>query len=112
MMLSNKYVERAKQMNPIDDAFFQKMPESKAFCQEILKVFLQDEMLVVTQAKPQHSIKNLQGRSVILDVHCVSGDGKRYNVEVQKNDKDDHQKRVRYNGSCITANITDTGYKI
>ena len=32
-------------------------------------------------------------------------------MEVQKSDNDDHQRRVRYNASCLTTNITDPGVK-
>jgi predicted transposase/invertase (TIGR01784 family) len=48
---------------------------------------------------------------VVLDALCVLEDGKRCNVEVQKANDDNHQKRVRYNTSCITANITNPGTK-
>lgn len=110
-MNHSRYAELVKKMNPIDDTFFQKMAESLPFCQEILRVFLGDEGLTVTKVRPQESLKNLQGRSVILDAYCVSNDGKHFNVEVQKSDDDNHQKRVRYNSSCITTNITDPGSK-
>ena len=33
------------------------------------------------------------------------------NIEVQKANDDNHQKRVRYNGAILTTNITDTGSK-
>ena len=32
-------------------------------------------------------------------------------IEVQKSDDDDHQRRVRYNGACITTNFAETGEK-
>ncbi len=41
----------------------------------------------------------------------MTEDGTHLNVEVQKADDDDHQKRVRYNAACITANITEAGVK-
>ena len=53
----------------------------------------------------------MQGRSVILDALCEDDLKKFYNVEVQIADNDNHLKRVRYNASCVTANITDTGTK-
>lgn len=33
------------------------------------------------------------------------------NVEVQRSDDDNHQKRVRYNTACVTGNITEPGSK-
>ena len=54
-------------------------------------------------------MKNLQGRSCILDVKCTLGDGRIINAEVQKSDNDDHQRRVRYNAALLTANIAEPG---
>jgi len=106
-----KYAERTKKMNPIDDEFFRKMAEDIGFCQEILQVILQDKSLEVQELIPQKAIKNLQGRSVILDALCKMQDGSYCHVEVQKADDDDHLRRVRYDSSCITANISDTGIR-
>ena len=106
-----KYAARVRRMNPIDDDFLRKMAENKDFCQEVIQTILEEPHLVVAEVKSQDAIKNLQGRSVVLDAHCVTRDGKHINVEVQKSDDDDHQKRVRYNAACVTANITDTGSK-
>ena len=100
-----------KELNPIDDIFFKKMAESLAFCQEILQVILEDKGIIVTECTPQFSGTNLQGRTVILDVKCTLGTGEQVNVEVQRSDNDDHQRRVRYNGAVLTANTTDTGSK-
>jgi predicted transposase/invertase (TIGR01784 family) len=87
------------------------MAEDKEFCQEILQVILEDDKLVVLESVPQWVGTNLQGRSVILDAKCVKGDGSQVNIEVQKSDDDDHQRRVRYNGAILTTNITDPGIK-
>ena len=48
---------------------------------------------------------------MILDAHCKLGDGRETDIEVQKANDDNHQKRVRYNGSVLTANIMDPGEK-
>ena len=99
----------AMSLNPIDDALFQKMAEDRGFCQEILQVILNDKALQVMDNVPQFMLKNLQGRSCILDVKCTLGDGRIVNAEVQKSDNDDHQRRVRYNAALLTANIAEPG---
>ena len=111
-MLTKKQLrEYAKMLNPIDDPMFCQMAEDREFCEEILRVILSDDELIITENIPQWNGKNLQGRSVILDAKCITKDGKHINVEIQKADDDNHQKRVRYNSSIITTNITDTGTK-
>lgn len=104
-----KIREEAKKLNPIDDIMFRKMAENKDFCQEILRVILSEPGLKVLEVAVQWSGTNLQGRSVILDAKCTLGDGREVNIEVQKADDDNHQKRVRYNGAILTTNIADPG---
>ena len=101
----------AKLLNPIDDLMFCKMAEHKEFCEEILRVILEDDELTVLEAIPQWQGKNLSGRSVVLDAKCVTGDGRQINIEVQKADDDNHLKRARYNASILTTNIAKTGKK-
>ena len=104
-----KIREQVLKLKPYDDILFEKLMEDIEVCQEILRVILEDDELVVESVVPQNSIKNLQGRSVCLDALCVLKDGTRCNVEVQKADNDSHIRRTRYHAACITANITDPG---
>ena len=101
--------EYLRGLNPIDDLMFRKMAEHKEFCEEILRVILDDYELVVTDNMQQFDLKNLQGRSVVLDAKCITGDGRYINIEVQKANDDNHLKRVRYNASVLTANVTEAG---
>ena len=102
--------EIVKQLNIIDDTLLQKMAEDPGFCEEVISTILMQKVTVI-KVTPQNSVKNLQGRSVVLDALCELENGEECNVEVQKANDDDHQRRVRYNTSCITANITDPGTK-
>lgn len=99
-----------KDLNVIDDALFQKMADDIGFCEEMISTIL-GQNVMIKKIIPQNSIKNLQGRSVVLDALCTLENGKECNVEVQKANDDDHEKRVRYNASCITANIVEPGTK-
>lgn len=106
-----KIREAARKLNPIDDLMFRKMAEDKEFCEEILRVILEDHKLTVLESAPQWTGTNLQGRSVILDAKCIKGDGTQIDIEVQKADDDNHQRRVRYNGAILTTNIANPGIK-
>ena len=88
---------------------FKKMAENKLFCQEILRAFMGDPGLIVLKTTPQSVLTNLYGRSVTLDAYCLLSNGRNVNIEVQNDQKDNHQKRVRYNGSLLTARITNPG---
>ncbi|WP_026653446.1 PD-(D/E)XK nuclease family transposase [Butyrivibrio proteoclasticus] len=105
-MTTEETLEQVKRLKPIDDVFFERLMENKAVCQEILRVILDDNKLIVKSVVAQRDIQNLYGRSVRLDALCILGNGAICNIEVQKSDNDDHVKRVRYNASLITANKT------
>ena len=102
--------KKIEELNIMDDSLFQKMAEDKEFCEEMISTILTQKIKVI-RVTSQNSVKNLQGRSVILDALCILEDGRTCNVEVQKANDDNHEKRVRYNTSCITANIMDPGTK-
>ncbi len=110
MSEKTKVQKSAEKLNVIDDALFQKMAEDPGFCEELISTIL-GQKVIVKSVTPQNSIKNLQGRSVVLDALCILEDGRHCNVEVQKANDDNHERRVRYNTSCVTANITEPGTK-
>ena len=48
MPTKKEFEEYARGLNPIDDLMFSKMAESREFCEEILRVILDDDELIVT----------------------------------------------------------------
>jgi hypothetical protein len=79
--------------------------EGNIECVELLlHIILGKPDLIVKSATTQYSIKNLQGRSVRLDIYAVDSNSKEYNIEVERGDKVDKVKKVRYNSSLMDAN--------
>ncbi len=70
-----------------------------------MHTILQRDDLEVTESKGQVPIKNLQGRSVRLDIKAKDKTGKLYNIEVQRDDKGASEKRARHNSAMIDANV-------
>ena len=118
---------KARELNPIDDIFFNKMGESPEVCEEIISAILQFPVRVL-QVIPQNTITSLQGRGVRLDALAdvlpgiqveaellqdspIGEKGAKVNIEVQKADDDDHQKRVLYNTAAVMLNETPKGTK-
>ena len=54
-------------------------------------------------------MKNLQGRSSILDCIALDNSGRKYNIEFQNADRGASLKRARYHGSLVDANTLGTG---
>lgn len=102
-------IEKVKDLRPIDDVFFEVLAQNIEVCQEILRVILEDDKLIVESIMTQSSEQNIYGRSVRLDALCILGDGTRCNIEVQRSDNDDHLKRARFNASSITVKESNTG---
>ena len=101
-------IEQVKNFRPIDDTFFEVLADDIGVCQEMLRIILEDEKLIVKDVIVQSSERNLYGRSVRLDALCILGNGKKCNVEVQRSNKDHHLKRVRFNAS-VTVEAVSTG---
>ena len=110
MTLEEK-IEQVKNFRPIDDTFFEVLADDIGVCQEMLRIILEDEKLIVKDVIVQSSKRNLYGRSVRLDALCILGNGKKCNVEVQRSNKDHHLKRVRFNASVITVRDSQTDDK-
>ena len=71
----------------------------------ILRIVLGQEDITIKSIRVQDSMKNLQGRSAILDVHAVDNTGKEFDCEIQRSDKGAGVKRARHNSSLLDAHI-------
>ena len=96
-------------LNVIDDIFFHKMVEDIEVCEEILKILLNKPDLKVVQSQVQRFLRNVSAHSVILDVLCQDSQGDYFNVEVQKANNDNHQKRLRFNQANIDTSFVEKG---
>ena len=104
-------LRRLRGLRLLDDDFMQKVFEDKACTELLLQIILKRADLKVLHVKGQQDIKNLQGRSVTLDILAVDTDNKVYNIEIQRSDKGAAVKRARYNSSLIDSNVTEPGEK-
>lgn len=113
MTEKKKDLERRKEiilaMNVIDDDFFVKIAEDVGAMQEILEALLPEEIVRLCWTKAQVHLRNCGTRSVTLDALCKTENEMMYGVEMEKSNKDDHQRRVRYNSSNIDTAYTEKG---
>ena len=93
----------------MDDDFMGKVFEDKTCAEFLLKIILNRDDLTVREVHGQHDLKNLQGRSVRLDILAVDHANRIYNIEVQRSDRGAVAKRARYNSSLLDANLTEKG---
>ena len=100
--------ERIRNFRLMDDDFMMKCFEEDIPCTElVLQIVLGKEDLYVQSVQTQKFIKNLQGRSIRADILATDSHGKKYNIEIQRDDRGAAEKRARYNGSVIDASFTN-----
>lgn len=75
----------------------------------ILRIVLGQEDIKIKSVRTQVTLKNLQGRSAIIDVHAIDSTEKEFDVEIQRKDAGAGAKRARHNSSLLDAHILKTG---
>lgn len=101
-----KIMAKIQQFCLFDDDFMTKCFEDSIECTElVLRIIMEKSDLKVTESRTQYTIKNLQGRSVRLDIDAIDSSGKKYDIEIQRADKGAGARRARYNSSLIDANV-------
>jgi len=101
-----KILAKIQQFCLFDDDFMTKCFEDSIECTElVLRIIMEKSDLKVTESRTQYTIKNLQGRSVRLDIDAIDSSGKKYDIEIQRADKGAGARRARYNSSLIDANV-------
>lgn len=101
-------LQRLRGFRLLDDDFMSKVFEDKACAEFLLQIILQRHDLKVQSAHGQYDIKNLQGRSIRLDILAVDTNNRPYNIEIQLKSQQDSPDSVR-RGMRFTWN-TGSGY--
>lgn len=70
--------------------------------QEVLRIILDDETLVVKRVETQRRIQNL-GHSLSLDVYAEDENGTLHDIEIQRSKEGAGRKRARYHSSMMDA---------
>ena len=107
--MNDNFHELIQSYNIIDDLFFHKVMEDTAAAEEMIQIILDDKHINVISSTPQYSLRNIGNRSVVLDLLCRDAEGRIFNVEMQRANDTDHQKRMRYHISNIDTRFTEKG---
>lgn len=103
-------LERLKSLRYIDDDFMTVcLADNYEGVELILRIVLGREDIIIKAVHTQEPLKNLQGRSAILDVHAVDSTKREFDVEIQRSDAGAGAKRARHNSSLLDAHILKPG---
>ena len=99
-------LERLKSLRYMDDDFMTVcLADNFEGVELILRIVLGRNDIKVKLVRTQEPLKNLQGRSAILDVHAIDSTKKEFDVEIQRKDAGAGAKRARHNSSLLDAHI-------
>lgn len=105
-----RMIARLQEFTLMDDDFMTRFFENDKDCtQFVLQTILDNKKLKVIDTEIQKVVKNLEGRSVRLDVYAKDNKGKPYDIEILRSDKGAGAKRARYNSALMDADITEPG---
>ncbi|MFI3177081.1 MAG: PD-(D/E)XK nuclease family transposase [Eubacteriales bacterium] len=90
------------------DLFLGKVLEDARACEEVIGI-LTGRNIRIQEVESQYSIRQLETRSVILDIYAVEEDGTRLTLEMHPRADEDHLRRNRYNIGSIDMNLLDKG---
>lgn len=103
-------LERLKLFRYMDDDFMTAcLADNFEGIELILKIVLNRADIKIKSVRVQERMKNLQGRSVVLDVHAIDSNDKEFDVEIQRADEGASVKRARHNSSLMDAHILRPG---
>ena len=93
----------------LDDDFMAAVFQDSLECIDlVLQIILSKPEIKATKAITQDTLKNLQGRSVRLDIHAWA-DGQEFDIEIQRGGSGAAKRRARYNASLMDANALHAG---
>ncbi len=95
------YQEKLKELRLIDDDFMNiALNENKKAVEKIIQIIL-EKQIKLEEVHTQEKIQNLTGSSIILDIYAKDEKENEYNIEIQRQVKGAHPKRLRYNAALI-----------
>lgn len=81
-------LESLKSLRYIDDDFMTVcLADNYEGLELILRIILGRKDITIKTVRTQELLKNLQGRSAILDVHVVDSTKEEFDVEIQRSDR-------------------------
>lgn len=104
-------LQRLRGFRPIDDDFMRCLfKDNIPLAELVLRIITGKSDLVITDCQTQKDMKRLAGaRSICLDAYGTDSTGKKYDLEIQRQDKGADPHRARYHSSVMDVENLDAG---
>ena len=96
-------LQRLRELRPIDDDFMRCLfKDNIPLAEMVLRIITGKEDLTITDCQTQKDMKRLAGaRSICLDAYGTDSTGKKYDLEIQREDKGAEPHRARYHSRVM-----------
>ena len=101
--------EWVQEFNLTSDLFASKVFEDVGACQELCRILLRDQSIVLQSVRTQYVIRNLEMHSRELDILAERNNGDMVGIEIQMYEETAPFKRTRYYLSGIDMSILEKG---
>ena len=108
---SKELFEITKELIPLNNDMFALFAMNISFCQEFLRVLLQDKNLIVLDNDIQKHLPDAYFKSYTIDMLCRLSDNRVVNVEIQLEKEQYHAKRIFQYASAIKHILIEKGDK-
>ena len=104
-------LQRLRGLWPIDDDFMRCLfKDNIPLAELVLRIITEKPDLIITDCETQKDMKRLVGaRSVCLDAYGTDSTGKKYDLEVQRQDRGADPHRARYHASVMDIENLHSG---
>lgn len=98
-------------LRPMDDDFMRCLfKDDLPLAEMVLRILIGKPDLVITSCQTQKDMKRLVGaRSICLDAYGTDSTGKKYDLEIQREEKGADPHRARYHSSVLDIENLDAG---
>ncbi len=104
-------LQRLRGFRPMDDDFMRCLfKDNIPLAELVLRIITGKQDLVITNCQTQKDMKRLAGaRSICLNAYGTDSSGKKYDLEIQREDKGANPHRARYHSSVMDIENLDAG---
>ena len=104
-----RYKERIKHFVLMNDPLARVVFDDNPTLEYLLRIIMKRPDLEVIEKTIQADYKNLEGRSVIMDIVAKDSEGIIYNIEIQQKSEGAVPERARYNAGLMDSKELDEG---
>lgn len=104
-------LQRLQRLRPIDDDFMRCLfKDNIPLAELVLRILTNKKDLIITECETQKDMKRLVGaRSICLDAYGTDSSGKRFDLEIQRQEKGADPHRARYHSSVLDVENLNAG---